>query len=224
MPIHEALREHTCSADWQYRAAAELLYRFQDAMNGDEAFAGELPSIVFRFAKLRRDSGVRYSHETDGEAVDRVIWINTLYAGTVAGLLDEAGHKLGHAWQHAHGNRGCGAGHNRELQAKLLSVGLPCGGGIRCVTLGRGRVVEAIVRSLGVDLDSAALPPVRTQDGRPIRTWACECSTVRSEDDLAVRCERCNTLMRTAPRFAHAAEGLDFAVHTKSQANAAAPQ
>lgn len=135
--------------------------------------------------------------QEDGLALCHRINLNSVYAERpLAEHLATLTHELGHEWQCLHGKPSDPPYHNKEFQAKMAEIGIPCDS--RGCSLGMHEPFLSFLNELGVE--AQVLPfkqdqRVRTnRPGSRLKPWQCKCTRVWASIRVEVKatCSKCD--------------------------------
>ena len=152
-----------------------------------------LPALSVDYAPLRN---LGWYRDEDGLALPHRININRLYATQpFPEILRTLTHEVGHCWQRVYGKPGVGNYHNKQFQAKMLEIGIPCDS--RGHSLGMHEPFVSFLQELGIEAE--ALPfkreiPVSDGTSRSrLKPWKCKCTRVWASGGVAVEalCTKC---------------------------------
>ena len=190
MEINTVLRTHQLERS----EVLALLHQFLPRII--ERFYGNLPlpALSFDYAPLRN---LGWYREEDGLALSHRININRLYADRpFPDVLRTLTHEVGHCWQRVDGKPAKGNYHNKQFQAKMAEIGIPCDS--RGHSLGMQETFVNFLKELGVEAE--VLPfqqeiPVKAGVSRSrLQAWRCKCMRIWAWRDFEVEvfCLKCS--------------------------------
>jgi DNA repair photolyase len=173
-----------------------------------------LPRIITRFYpglplpavswERARAGNLGWYCEEDGLALRHRINLNSRYPTLpLSDLLLTLTHELGHEWQALYGKPGKGNYHNRQFQAKMASIGIPCNS--RGHSLGFGEPFLSFLQELGVEpvFTSSLTKDQGDQEEKEgpspsrsrLRPWTCGCTRVWASSGKTVSafCFECSS-------------------------------
>ena len=202
--VYEALRDHQQTSSEVLR----LLHTYLPLII--KRFYGELPLPALSWERAR-SGNLGWYLKVDGLALNHRINLNKKYANQpLADLIQTLTHELGHEWQAIYGKPGQGNYHNRQFQAKMQAIGIPCNK--RGVSLGMQEPFVSFLKELGVEADSIPFKQANDEEdqkgparpGSRLKPWSCGCSTrVWASAGVLViaACLKCRKLFQ--PQSAH---------------------
>ena len=197
--INIAVREHEIAVKWDYQEVAQRIYLWFDIFNA-EFFEGALPTPFLQFECTRQSTLGHYRQGRNGVGAQHEINLNRLHLDApFFEVLGTLLHEIAHQWQELFGKPGKGGYHNQEFTRKCASLGIPCTGGYRSISVGYGPPFVSLLRQHGVDAEvgvympSPAKPthPTRLLGSSKLKKWSCGCTNVRVAVALNAQCLEC---------------------------------
>ena len=190
--VYESLRDHQQTTSEKLR----LLHTYLPLIA--ERFFGAtlpLPTISCERDRITRLGSYR---PQDGLALCHRININDQHMDRpLSELLATLTHELGHQWQRLYGKPGRPPYHNKEFQARMLEIGIPCSS--KGHSLGVQGPFVSFLKELGVEAEAIPFkqvieaPPARS--GSRLKPWACRCTRVWAsiKVDVSATCCKCGS-------------------------------
>jgi DNA repair photolyase len=188
--VYESLRDHQQSRSEKLR----LLHTYLPLII-ERFYGGELPLPALSWERVR-SSNLGWYLKEDGLALNHRINLNSKYANRpLADFLQTLKHELGHEWQAIYGKPGQGNYHNRQFQAKMQEIGIPCNK--RGVSLGMQEPFVSFLKELGVEAEIFPFKQENKERSARLRfrltPWACRCTRVwaYSYVKVSATCHEC---------------------------------
>jgi DNA repair photolyase len=190
--VYESLRDHQQTTSEKLR----LLHTYLPLI-AERFFGGTLPLPTISCERDRITRLGSYRPQ-DGLALCHRININDQYMDRpLSELLATLTHELGHQWQRLYGKPGRPPYHNKEFQARMLEIGIPCSS--KGHSLGVQEPFASFLKELGVEADAIPfkqvieIPPARS--GSRLKPWACRCTRVWAsiKVDVSATCCKCGS-------------------------------
>jgi hypothetical protein len=191
MEINTFLRNHQLESSEVLALLHKFLPRITKRFYEDDL---PLPALSVDYASLRN---LGWYRDEDGLALPHRININRLYATRpFPEILRTLTHEVGHCWQRVYGKPGVGNYHNKQFQAKMADIGIPCDS--RGHALGMQEPFVGFLKELGIEAE--VLPfkreiPVTAGTSRSrLKPWRCKCTKVWASGGITVKvmCLKCS--------------------------------
>jgi DNA repair photolyase len=190
--VYVSLRDHQQTASEKLRLLHDFLPRIVERFFGGKL---PLPTISCEWDRITRLGSYR---SEDGMALCHHINLNDRYMDRpLSELLATLTHECCHQWQHVHGKPARPPYHNKEFQARMQAIGLPCSS--RGHSLGVQEPFVSFLKELGVETDIIPFKQViempSARPGSRLKPWACKCTRVWAsiKVDVSAICHKCGS-------------------------------
>jgi hypothetical protein len=162
-----------------------------------ERFYGDLPLPALSLEPSHSGELGWYRKE-DGLTLCHRINISSCHPNRPLSLADAlmiVNHELGHEWQHLYGKPARPPYHNKQLQAKMAEMGIPCDS--RGHSLGMTEPFVNFLKELGVEAEVFLFKQekavVSSGSRSRLKPWVCQCTRVWASVKVIVMatCGKC---------------------------------
>lgn len=192
--IHEHLKKHEITAEWEYQNKSELFYQFFDKFNST-FFENKLPLPVFAFKARRKSNLGYYKIGTNEFGIKDEIGFNIRHINRpkfklLSTLLHEMTHLFEIHFREDDGMKYTNR-HSKFFREKTKEMGIPSDKS-GCTIEIEKKFLD-FLKENGINIEEKEITEEANNTKKNYLKWRCKCSKIMSgrKNDLNITCNIC---------------------------------